>query len=1447
MARIWILIVFIYVVAVSTLYSQPNCQDVNLGLNQFGQAVFSMADLIPLGGQPDGGKISIHTQNEELIYGPVEVDYFEPIFFDACKYADQSVKITVDTDNGDCWSMATFKKTFGPVIAGRKFDVYCFDPLVDEPQDDGPNVIFSCYSGPTTEVDYVADWVTVLECDPNGQDTAKIIYREWEKFDKDGLRGTSFDTIYVFNLPEITAENIFCQSRDTIYCSNPGDIKGPYFVYPEVPGQASPCDTMYLLEFDQDDDGYIQITNTKFEDKCGLGSKASVWDFDAECEDQYKIVLDLKQECFGIGQTNCTVSPIAGTPPNGMQNQAPGYWRCTFWLVDLDTVPPEIHCKYPLLFQGEFEPDNWVTSTDGDGYVDTLWAPYNLTIVGNNDQSGPTTHCMTASKDTTITFAWRYRSENSGASYDPFGFSLNGKYFQLTDDGSGVIGDEGAVRQVGYKIVDLKVGDEFCFVQESNDGCCGRAQTTIKPLTVVSTGGRDCAAHAYLPRVQVEDDWSGVKAVKARIEGIGTYVLEYDAEDDCYLTHDQPKLPYSVDPYEIVYSAFDSCHNISLDTCYILVKDAVRPVPHIDKGLTVSITDKKVWLPAEDFDEGTYDNCGMNLFLARRADWYESCIDLCNDLDTLCVNEHHEVLWKAYLEKDKKIDEVEAHYSSTLDWLSSDGQACANLIYNAWQYDLIKYANLHCDKHKYPLTPHNVHELIADCYDAVEDCFLPVYNHPDPLETPNETNSPTDFRLDDRYLELYDQLGGGWSKEVPFDCADACSEVTVEVLAMDFWCNWSTAWTKVWVEDKVPPVVVQDVKDGEISCRSFRAKEFDVRGQDHPISIEEIVDLAKGDDQRAYDALDDIFGGYEKVWQGQYGYVDINGNPIQDSIPFWDSTCYCRVKEIVRTRLYDDHTSQYYWKNDTIHECGYDAKKVWFQQGQVLINCPNYIGCDQEIWCDIDHCGEGYLYRKFKIWSGCPPDFYENENVPDSLLARHQPDTIKRLQVIKIYNECALSPYQFDRPLSTQVEDCGLVIDEAGNAAGAAHPDHTGWLRYQFDDDCRLVGIDYEDKVFNIVGGDGNCYKIERTWYFMDWCEGQPTTDQWWKDETSTIGKHVQHILLTDTVPPVCEIEGPVEEGGVIEVGACAYRLSVDVNVEDACGLSSYYWEVKELKGSVSTIADFGQGQLNSEASERFSITTGELVQGIYKLKVRVVDDCANESYCEYNFTVQQVKKPTPICVLSVTAKLTPMDLNQDGLIDTAMTTVWAREFDRSSTPACEDNDLSYRIEFLDGIDDDTWTEDDGGIDLGCNHVGTQMVRLWVFSLPSGTVDYCDVILQVQGPDEGCPTTRTTSGLDVHPHFAQGEGNVTGIALKQNVPNPFDDATIIEFELSDDAELHLSVIGIDGKVVHHQKGHYRAGKNRVELTAQEVPAPGIYYYRIESRGVTQTRRMVRLQ
>jgi len=1283
--------------------------------------------------------------------------------------------------NVTCWTLLCVKRIDMPIIRGTKYTVYCDDPLAIAPVDgDMPVALISCEGEALTE--FIADWADVRECVP-GNDTIKIIYREYAATSRSGVRGIGFDTICVLQLPEITTANTYCTERDTLYCGEGGPV-GPYLIVDDLRptagemANADACDTIFFV--DHVEGRYEART---LGPKCGILTHVESHNFgDSLCEQIYKISVEIKQTCFGEATVAC---PVPTNPANMLEQIGDNYWKCEFWVVDLDTLAPKIACKLD-----DYEDDN------------LLWPALQDLAAGQGLPAN--VHCY----DTPI-----------------------------------------------------------------HPGSVVNAPVILAPSST-----HDCAAHTYLPPVCVYEDWSGIKMVKASIEGIGSWVL--DAGDSCFIAadsvtgvcyqyHEPVHLPKSDYPYQIKYEAFDDCHNSEITYCYILVKDRTKPVVVVDKGVTVSLSDKKVWVNAETFDEGSWDNCSDPMIYVRRADWYESCIDLCyNVKDGQCdlhapekqaayeicyIGEHHDTLWTTTLEDKKECDEVEAHYSKTLAWLANDGVPCGKLLYNAWQYDLIRYATSECRTHPYDLDPAALHKLIIEatehngfsskfaCPEMHDFCDLFSDNG---LYQIGDCSMTHDAIVSE--MDMYRQIGGGWSDAVAFDCEDACGMVTVEVLAIDYWCNWSKAWMDVWVEDKTPVEVVQDVVDGNISCKTYRTKDYSYPGEQHPVSIEYIVEQAKAGEDAAFGRLDDLFGGYQKAWRDDHGnYVDTSWTVIEDDIEFADSTCICETK-VERVKKYDEHFG-YIWQDSIYEECRYDTLYTDFKEGIVLVNCLENVQCEQEVWCDIDHCGEGYLFRKFRFWQGCPADSEAH--------SPHAVDTITRHQRIYIGNSCDLNLAMFDLPEDVTVEACGVEFDPegSGNIVGDAGPENTGMPVYTFDDDCRIVGIAREDKPFKVVGGDEGCYKIIRTWYLADWCGGKPDNPYWYQDRDLVLDTFVQKILVIDTEAPVCEIttdmvaesgDGTAASPAVFAAqGGCYLTIQTAVEVSDPCGLIDLYWELKDV--TTGTVASSGSAALEGDTLEMAAISIADVGPGSYKLQVQVRDECQNESYCEYYLDVVSGKKPGPVCVTTLTAELQPWDTDQDGVVDTAASVIWATEFESSSLPACGEDyeDLIFGIEWADEsteMFDSNLVAD--SLAIGCDRIGTHVARMWVVS-PTGSADYCDVLVVVQDNNGACADASGRAyvgGTNVNDTEAQ---LVLGFELHQNRPNPFKGETAISFNLPASERATLTIYDATGRMLHQIERVFDKGYNSVEVKLNELAAQGILYYQLDTREFTATRKM----
>ncbi|MBK8506523.1 MAG: T9SS type A sorting domain-containing protein [Saprospiraceae bacterium] len=473
----------------------------------------------------------------------------------------------------------------------------------------------------------------------------------------------------------------------------------------------------------------------------------------------------------------------------------------------------------------------------------------------------------------------------------------------------------------------------------------------------------------------------------------------------------------------------------------------------------------------------------------------------------------------------------------------------------------------------------------------------------------------------------------------------------------------------------------------------------------------------------------------------------------------------------------------------------------------------------------------------------------------------------------------------FDVPGDAEVFTCQIEYGPDGNVIGDAGPENTGYATYQFDDDCRIVGIAHEDKVFKIVGGDAACYKILRTWYFADWCGygGDVLSGKWWLDASIVVDKCVQKIIVIDTVPPVCLITGPVADSDTIVLGACEYTLNVEVDAEDVCGLVAYSWELKEISDPDDQYTvERGSDDLSGIAGENFGFSIEDLLPGTYKLKVQVQDECSNEGYCEYTITVNSGKKPTPVCLMSLTARLTPWDSDNDGEVDSAHAVIWAPEFDRSSTPACGDDSLEYRIEFITGTDDDLNTAGDlDFLEVGCPDIGARLVRVWMISHPSNTRDYCDAVLIVQSDLSGCDPqvgsnhdvmgyeedmTHINSGSN-HSKIdgKKGDNQVSGDAgltssvieeslhdqnqfeLYQNSPNPFKEYTMIGFYLPEATKAQLLIYDLNGRLLKIFSADYPKGYQEIIIDHFDLnTSASVLYYQLETNQYTATRKMILL-
>src|SRR5690606_2929694 len=234
----------------------------------------------------------------------------------------------------------------------------------------------------------------------------------------------------------------------------------------------------------------------------------------------------------------------------------------------------------------------------------------------------------------------------------------------------------------------------------------------------------NCEAGVLLPDVQVIDNCSGVHSVKAMVEAKGGQrvvsltktsesILILPNGDTSYVhtyshTGDPILIPFSDcgrELMEVTYEASDNCWNMSTWTKFITITDDVPPTVVTNNAVTVTLEKNIAWAHAATFDEGSWDNCSVDLRLVRRSNWsleyaltdlckkngldspYSSWIDLLEDLGVdrkqleIAVNGGLvglETFNDAYdvdqLNKVLNEGEIENHFFNQIVWLWTDAE-----------------------------------------------------------------------------------------------------------------------------------------------------------------------------------------------------------------------------------------------------------------------------------------------------------------------------------------------------------------------------------------------------------------------------------------------------------------------------------------------------------------------------------------------------------------------------------------------------------------------------------------------------------------------------------------------------------------------------------------------------------------------------------------------------
>ncbi len=229
--------------------------------------------------------------------------------------------------------------------------------------------------------------------------------------------------------------------------------------------------------------------------------------------------------------------------------------------------------------------------------------------------------------------------------------------------------------------------------------------------------------------------------------------------------------------------------------------------------------------------------------------------------------------------------------------------------------------------------------------------------------------------------------------------------------------------------------------------------------------------------------------------------------------------------------------------------------------------------------------------------------------------------------------------------------------------------------------------IDYSDQLAPLCG---NTYKIFRTWSIYDWCM-----------TTETI--HNQTIEIIDTIPPLILCNGDTLKYFVNSQHECFADVSlIELEVTDNCSDFDilYDWEY-----------------LNN---------TTQVPLGIFPITANAIDDCNNQSTCDFYIQVLDQQTPTAICESNLIVSL---NANGSYLLE-------ATFLNTSSTDNCEIADylVSNGAEFSEAIE------------LNCEQLDTTVTVSLMVVDESGNASTCSaeiMVIDTVVPEITCPADVT--------------------------------------------------------------------------------------------------------
>jgi subtilisin-like proprotein convertase family protein len=378
-----------------------------------------------------------------------------------------------------------------------------------------------------------------------------------------------------------------------------------------------------------------------------------------------------------------------------------------------------------------------------------------------------------------------------------------------------------------------------------------------------------------------------------------------------------------------------------------------------------------------------------------------------------------------------------------------------------------------------------------------------------------------------------------------------------------------------------------------------------------------------------------------------------------------------------------------------------------------------YDNCDDVLLCSTDtvrinNCGNGTVKRAWELTDAGGR-------------------TVKTNQ---IYTSTGRSYYSVLFP-----QDTILTCEK-----GSTDTSYTGKPKVNILGGCPTVAVAYKDDIVSAV--TNACYRIKRTWKVANLCQngmmkGRSNTNtpdvalmqstlpsRLYKngsDSTNTTTyptfdtdgyvEYVQIISVNDKTPPV--ITDFPTEIKIEPVGKeCKVKITIPaIKATDVCSNEfKMSWSILNKATKAVIVTDSSKAFPGSYSFNSSSFGTTFIVRYI------VTDLCGNYAVKDYDVTPKDVVKPSPVCYQGLSADILPT---------TGNVMLTAKQFDAGSFDANDctaKNNLRFFIERgTPGFGNAVPTSE--MVIINCK--GIVPIRLWVVDA-AGNADYCDTYVDVQ-------------------------------------------------------------------------------------------------------------------